>query len=114
MKKILFLLLFAPVFSNAQTKTSKTASDFEDFPSSLSFNSKSLSTNIKVLVVVDGVIKDNNELAGSASNSSKYPYTVGPGQLGSLTVLKSEKAMALYGSKGKNGAIVITTKKQAK
>jgi TonB-dependent SusC/RagA subfamily outer membrane receptor len=35
-----------------------------------------------------------------------------PSDIESITVLKDENAMSIYGEKGKNGVIVIKTKKQ--
>ena len=45
---------------------------------------------------------------------SNYFQTVNPADIASVTVLKDASAKALYGSRGSNGVIVITTKKGSK
>ena len=45
---------------------------------------------------------------------STYFQTVNPADIESITVLKDASAKALYGSRGSNGVIVITTKKGSK
>jgi TonB family protein len=54
------------------------------------------------LIVIDGVVNKNQ----NANNIS-------PETIESITVLKSESAKATYGEKGKNGVVMITTKKGA-
>ncbi len=39
--------------------------------------------------------------------------TINPNNIQDMKVLKGAEATSVYGSKGKNGAIIITTKKQA-
>lgn len=58
----------------------------------------SLSANSEPLIVIDGV-------AGAALNS------VAPEDIASMDVLKDASAAAIYGSRGSNGVIIITTKK---
>ena len=53
------------------------------------------------LFVVDGI-----EWTGDSKN-----ITISPDSIESITVLKDSKATAAYGEKGKNGVIVITTKR---
>ncbi|MBC8111741.1 MAG: SusC/RagA family TonB-linked outer membrane protein [Verrucomicrobia bacterium] len=62
----------------------------------------SLRGNSDVLYVVDGV----------AINSDTW--NISPDDIESYTVLKGPNASALYGFRGKNGAILITTKKGSK
>ncbi len=70
------------------------------------------------LLVVDGVLI-SNEYIGIGSNpvSSDMPVDYGnslndlnPDDFASVTVLKGPKAAALYGERGTNGVLVITTK----
>ena len=70
------------------------------------------------LLVVDGVLI-SNEYIGIGSNpvSSDLPVDYGnslndlnPDDFESVTVLKGPKAAALYGERGTNGALIITTK----
>ncbi len=59
------------------------------------------------LIVVDGVPLDNGGIAG-ASN----PLTlINPNDIASFVILKDASATAIYGSRGANGVILITTKK---
>ncbi len=55
------------------------------------------------LYIVDGVIKEKPLLNG-----------LNPNDIQNIDVLKGESATTLYGEKGKDGVIVITTKKAAK
>ncbi len=61
---------------------------------------KSQKTLPDVLYVVDGEIKDK-----------EFVNSLNPENIQSIHVLKGESATALYGEKGKNGVIKITTKK---
>jgi TonB-dependent SusC/RagA subfamily outer membrane receptor len=58
----------------------------------------------KPLYVVDGVIAQNVEDAEK----------INPEHIQTINVLKGESATALYGEKGKNGVVLITTKMQDK
>ncbi|WP_162055267.1 SusC/RagA family TonB-linked outer membrane protein [Pontibacter pamirensis] len=58
----------------------------------------SLSANAEPLIVIDGV-------AGADLN------TVAPEDIASMDVLKDASAAAIYGSRGSNGVIIITTKR---
>lgn len=73
------------------------------------------------LFVVDGVPIDNSNFAtnsqqrGFGGESDPYDYgnmaqDINPENIASLTVLKGGAASALYGSRGANGVIIITTK----
>ncbi len=71
------------------------------------------------LIVVDGVPVSNSvpAQAGGAYGSVDSPMDVGtsagdinPEDIASVSILKGAAATALYGSRGANGAIVITTK----
>lgn len=61
----------------------------------------SLLGNLSPLFVVDGVILDN---AGEFQN-------IPPDDIASYTVLKDASSSAIYGSRGANGVIIVTTKK---
>lgn len=61
------------------------------------------SANIKLrggnpIIVIDGIIVDTDF------------YDLSPNDIGAINVLKGQTAAALYGSRGKDGAILITTK----
>ncbi len=74
----------------------------------------SLTGNNKPLFVVDGVPIDNENL--DAPNSfDGYDYgdgvgSINPDNIASISVLKGPSAAALYGSRGANGVILVTTK----
>ena len=116
MKKILFLILLAPVFSKAQSNTAKIASEIDEIPRFLSRDNLPLLTQNQALIVIDGKICNilDQQISPCTSNNSKNPTTRIPYNIESVTTLSSVKSMALYGSKGINGAIVITTKRQVK
>ena len=70
------------------------------------------------LIVIDGVLISNRYIGiGSNPTSSDLPVDYGnslndlnPDDYASVTVLKGPKAAALYGERGSNGALIITTK----
>lgn len=79
----------------------------------------SFTGNNQPLFVVDGIPFDNSSnSAGSsyANNSvvSNRAYDIDPNNIESMNVLKGAAASALYGSRGANGVIVITTKSGSK
>ena len=79
---------------------------------------KSITGNNQALFVVDGIPFDNsnNNSGGQRTGRGGYDYgnaaaDVNPDDIASITVLKGAAASALYGSRGSNGVILITTKK---
>ncbi|TYP98028.1 TonB-linked SusC/RagA family outer membrane protein [Tenacibaculum adriaticum] len=76
-----------------------------------------LSGNDQPLIVVDGVPIDNNSYGRSSNGTSSGVDTqngmadVNQEDIESMNVLKGGAATALYGMRGANGVIVITTKK---
>lgn len=80
--------------------------------------SKSLTGNNQALFVVDGVPFDNanNNTLDQTTGRGGYDYgnaaaDINPDDIESVTVLKGAAASALYGSRGSNGVILVTTKK---
>ena len=70
----------------------------------------SLNASNDPLIVIDGLAMDNQGIKGVAN-----PLTmVNPADIESFTVLKDASATAIYGSRGSNGVIIITTKKGRK
>ncbi|MFN8299815.1 MAG: SusC/RagA family TonB-linked outer membrane protein [Chitinophagales bacterium] len=68
------------------------------------------------LIVVDGVPIDNSNFGFDDVLNNQYDAgnrgnDVNPQDIESVTVLKGAAAVALYGQRGANGAILITTKK---
>ncbi len=70
----------------------------------------SLNASNDPLIVIDGVAMDNNGVKGLANPLSM----VNPQDIESFNVLKDASATAIYGSRGSNGVIIITTKKGRK
>ena len=70
----------------------------------------SLNASNDPLIVIDGVAMDNNGVKGLANPLS----LVNPQDIESFNVLKDASATAIYGSRGSNGVIIITTKKGRK
>jgi TonB-linked SusC/RagA family outer membrane protein len=78
----------------------------------------SLSFGNDPLYVIDGFIYYNNN---SAVNTGSNPgvtvnalATINPSDIESIDVLKDASATAIYGSRGANGVVIITTKKGTK
>ena len=67
----------------------------------------SLSASNSPLIVIDGVIMDEVGVKGLSNPLSM----VNPQDIESFSVLKDASATAIYGSRGSNGVIIITTKK---
>jgi TonB-linked SusC/RagA family outer membrane protein len=67
------------------------------------------------LYVVDGVFINNNSLQSiSTGGKSTSPIAdINPSDIESMEVLKDAEATALYGSRGANGVVIITTKRGA-
>ncbi len=67
----------------------------------------SLNASNDPLIVIDGVPMDNQGVKGLANPLSM----INPQDIESFNVLKDASATAIYGSRGSNGVIIITTKK---
>ena len=67
----------------------------------------SLNASNDPLIVIDGVPMDNSKV-GDGSNPLA---TINPQDIETFNVLKDASATAIYGSRGSNGVIIITTKK---
>lgn len=70
----------------------------------------SLNASNDPLIVIDGVAMDNSGVKGVSNILS----TINPQDIESFNVLKDASATAIYGSRGSNGVIIITTKKGRK
>ncbi|WP_281671859.1 SusC/RagA family TonB-linked outer membrane protein [Rikenella microfusus] len=78
---------------------------------------KSLSKNNSPIYVIDGIVMqydqqaaDNYHTISSGTQYGNQLKNLNPDDYESVTVLKGAAATSLYGSRGANGAIVITTK----
>lgn len=71
----------------------------------------SISSGTRPLVVVDGVpLNDSNQSAGQGGQALNPLGDINPNDIESFSVLKDAAATAVYGSRGSNGVILITTK----
>lgn len=76
----------------------------------------SLSSGTDPLYVVDGVPFPSTSLVASGTSGPVLPFSsplaaINPADIESITVLKDADATAIYGSRGSNGVVMITTKK---
>lgn len=62
------------------------------------------------LYVVDGIIINSGDLTGLTTTANALAG-LNPNDIESISVLKDAQATSIYGSRGANGVIVITTKK---
>ena len=67
----------------------------------------SLSLDSSPLIVVDGIPLNNGGVGGTRNPLN----LINPNDIASLTVLKDASATSIYGSRGANGVIIISTKK---
>lgn len=72
---------------------------------------RSLTQSNQALFVVDGVPFDNTNQSRSSYDLGNTASDLNPDDIESVSVLKGPAASALYGSRGANGVILITTKK---
>ncbi len=74
----------------------------------MEFDADSLVVLKEPLYIINGVEYTEQEVFGPNPTS---PYTpLNQQEIESLTVLQNDKAVALYGTKGKKGVVIITTK----
>ncbi|WP_353101782.1 TonB-dependent receptor [Myroides odoratus] len=72
----------------------------------------SVSATNEPLYVIDGVPIINSNISNSADVTSLSPLSsINPDDIESMTVLKDAGATSVYGARGSNGVILITTKK---
>ena len=78
----------------------------------------SFSTSSQPLYIVDGVPFETGGVAGNGvttSEQSANPLaSINPHDIESIEVLKDASATAIYGSRGANGVVLITTRRGAK
>src|SRR5690606_30721328 len=67
----------------------------------------SLTLTSSPLIVVDGIPLNNDGVGGSRNVLNM----INPNDIENMTVLKDASATAIFGSRGANGVIIITTKK---
>lgn len=73
----------------------------------------SITASSEPLYVIDGIIVQSGSILGLNGNggrSGNVMAGINPNDIETMTVLKDASSMAIYGSRGANGVIVITTK----
>lgn len=71
----------------------------------------SINANQQPLYVIDGVPIDNTAFNPGGFSSGRNPLSfLNPAEIEDITVLKDASAAAIYGSRGANGVIIVTTK----
>lgn len=63
------------------------------------------------LYVIDGVQTSLEDLAGYNTSNTDFLASLNPNDIENIDVLKDASAAAIYGSRGANGVIIITSKK---
>lgn len=74
----------------------------------------SISASNDPLYVIDGFPVTNPDPASGANNSVVYPNplaAINPNDIESIEVLKDASATAIYGSRGANGVVLVTTRR---
>ncbi|GAB3997097.1 TonB-dependent receptor [Spirosoma daeguense] len=74
----------------------------------------SISASNDPLYVIDGFPVTNPASAQGAGNSTNFPNvlsTINPNDIESIEVLKDASATAIYGSRGANGVVLVTTRR---
>jgi TonB-linked SusC/RagA family outer membrane protein len=70
----------------------------------------SISASAAPLWVIDGVEAETGDLSSNTTTSNVLA-TLNPDDIESISVLKDAASTAIYGSRGSNGVIIVTTKK---
>lgn len=74
----------------------------------------SMSTDSQPLYVIDGIIMDFSPMTDGEQTAINPLQNISPEDIESIEVLKDASATAIYGSRGANGVILITTKQAKK
>jgi TonB-dependent Receptor Plug Domain len=104
MKKVLFVLGFACVstFGFSQNEPAKIKLVQPATPKNMVIEAKP-----NPLLVIDGKIMESK----SSEDYNKNLNSIDPNDIASMDVVKGKSAETQYGEKGKDGVIVITSKK---
>lgn len=86
------------------------ASGVQSSPGIVIRGAKSLSKSAQPIFVIDGIVMENNESNANGTDWGSQLKNLNPDDYAEVTVLKGAAATALYGSRGANGAVVITSK----
>jgi TonB-linked SusC/RagA family outer membrane protein len=75
--------------------------------------SSSINASSQPLFVIDGIPISTENMNGLGSNTNPLA-ALNPNDIESIEVLKDASAAAIYGSRGANGVVIVTTKKGSK
>jgi TonB-linked SusC/RagA family outer membrane protein len=70
----------------------------------------SLEGSNQPLYVIDGIVWDKENVSGSDNIAANPLSALNPSDIASITVLKDAASASLYGSRGANGVVIVTTK----
>ncbi|PTS94956.1 SusC/RagA family TonB-linked outer membrane protein [Pedobacter sp. HMWF019] len=101
----------AGVNINVMSSAGVQTSPFIQIRGAKVLGSTSNAANNQPIFVIDGNVLQNNIVSADAQDGGSQLKNLNPDDYESITVLKGAAATSLYGSRGLNGAIVITTKK---
>ncbi|QQL49141.1 SusC/RagA family TonB-linked outer membrane protein [Mucilaginibacter ginkgonis] len=73
----------------------------------------SISLSSQPLIIVDGVVSFTGDFSGGESGGNALA-NINPDDIEDVSILKDASATAIYGSRGANGVVLITTKKGKK
>jgi TonB-linked SusC/RagA family outer membrane protein len=73
----------------------------------------SINLSSQPLIVVDGIVSFTGDFSGGESGGNAMS-NINPDDIESIDILKDASATAIYGSRGANGVVIITTKKGKK
>jgi TonB-dependent Receptor Plug Domain len=104
MKKVLFVLVFASLGLSAfsQNEPAKIKLVQPATPKNMVIEAKP-----NPLLVIDGKIMESK----SSEDYNKNLNSIDPNDIASMDVVKGKSAETQYGEKGKDGVVVITSKK---
>jgi len=101
----------AGVNINVMSSAGVQTSPFIQIRGAKVLGSTSNAANNQPIFVIDGNVLQNNIVGADDQDGGSQLKNLNPDDYESITVLKGAAATSLYGSRGLNGAIVITTKK---
>jgi len=73
----------------------------------------SINLSSQPLIVVDGIVSFTGDFSGGESGGNALS-NINPDDIDNIEILKDASATAIYGSRGANGVVLITTKKGKK
>lgn len=73
----------------------------------------SITLSSQPLIVVDGIVNFTGDFSGGESGGNALS-NINPDDIEDIQILKDASATAIYGSRGANGVVIITTKKGKK